>query len=1541
MRRFTISSSPSTITARLMTRAGLVLLALLAFAASVGTPVAFAQEATCSTGTAVPDVANNPGLVADCEALLASKSVLDPGGTRLNWSATVSMSSWQGVTLSGTPLRVTELSLAGNPADPDRQLTGSIPAKLGDLDSLTFLYLYGNRLTGSIPAELGNIGSLLNLFLYDNRLTGSIPAELGDISGLLNLLLHDNQLTGNVPADLGDLSSLRVLNLKCNELMGSVPSELSGLSGLRANSLSLYGNQLTGSVPSGLADKLEPPGLSRSGCARPPRFEDGTPTTLTIEAGAQSGANVGDPVTAYDPDGDTLAYRLSGDDAASFAIAADGQMKVAAQTLEVGDYEVTIEASDGTGRTASTAVTISATAPPSPCLTGAAVPDAANNPGLVKDCEALLASKDTLDPSGTKLNWSASLSISSWWGVTLEGTPSRVTKLNPDSYQLTGSIPTELEDLSNLTYLSLWGNQLTGSIPTELGNLSNLKQLHLHINKLTGSIPTELSNLSNLTELVLHSNQLTGSIPTELSNLSNLEFLTLGDKLTGNIPAELGNLTNLTELHLHSNELTGSIPTELSNLSNLKGLGLARNQLTGSIPTELGNLSNLESLRLSGNQLTGSIPTELGNLSNLQILIFSDNQLTGSIPTELGNLTNLWALSFSDNQLTDSIPTELGNLANLQHLWISDNQLTGSIPTELGNLTNLLELHLANNQLTGSIPTELGNLSNLGTLHLEGNQLTGAIPAELGNLRNVISIYLQCNELTGSVPTELGSLNNIEVNYLILYGNQLTGSVPSGLTDKLRSPGLSRSGCARPPRFPEGTPMKIVLTSSAQAGVNVGDPVTAYDPDGDTLTYTLSGPDAASFAVAANGQLSIGASALSGGDYAVTVTAGDGTFFDNEEDERVERTASIDVTITVAAPPEQLGTPDVSAASTTSLNVSWTAPDSGSAITDYDLRYRVSGSDGEFTDFEHEGTTTSATIAGLAQNTEYEVQVRAVNASGTGEWSLSGIGSTNAPNHAPSFPPDIVSSDGYARRSMIESVGATVSVAADLGAPIAATDQDGDALTYSLVLDEGDAGLFTIDPSSGQIRTTASIYDYEARSGYLVQVEVSDGKDAEGISDDSPDASVDVLIEILDVSEPPVGRLSLTTGLVGANRLSISWNEPDMAGRPPVTGYEAQYRTAGRHFADATPTVNGRSVDIRGLSPYTLYKIRARALNEDGAGEWALRSIQTVRSNAPPSLPTGLITRDIDENAAPGAAVGAPIAATDDDKDALAYSLQETGDEEVDGAFTIDGSGLLRVSGSLDYESRVAYLLVVQVSDGKNDDGNPDASVDDTVTVLVRLGDVFELPPAPAAPTVTPASATALTVEWTVPGAAGSPEIDRYILLYKAASAASYEDVDISGAESSATLLGLRPDTLYDVQVHAYIDEVGLGPPSPAGQGRTNALNSAPSFPSAVAVRRIDESIGAAVSTVEKVGAPVEAQDGDGDALTYGLQGAGSGHAAFFTIDPATGQLSTVRRNYDYETVRAYLLVVQVSDGKDAWGMSSDAVDARATVIIQVRDLDE
>jgi hypothetical protein len=157
-----------------------------------------------------------------------------------------------------------------------------------------------------------------------------------------------------------------------------------------------------------------------------------------------------------------------------------------------------------------------------------------------------------------KGGWMTDAGLGEWFGVKVDA-EGRVITLDLGYNNLAGPLPSELQQLSALQVLSLYGNKLTGSVPAELGQLGALKYLNLHTNQLSGPIPAELGQLGALTELHLHENQLSGPIP-----------------------AELGQLGALTELHLQVNQLSGAIPAELGQLGALTCLCLQRNpQLSG------------------------------------------------------------------------------------------------------------------------------------------------------------------------------------------------------------------------------------------------------------------------------------------------------------------------------------------------------------------------------------------------------------------------------------------------------------------------------------------------------------------------------------------------------------------------------------------------------------------------------------------------------------------------------------------------------------------------------------------------------------------------------------------------------------------------------------------------------------------------------------------------------------------------------------------------------------------------------------------------
>ena len=144
---------------------------------SIDVPLAETESEvlSCSSGIAVTNPDTNTDLVGDCESLLGLRDTIR-GTATLDWTGSRAMSDWMGVTVSGTPQRVTSLNLA------DLGLDGELSGLLGNLTGLTTLNLSGNALTGMLPSKL-ELLSLTSVTL-DETFEGCAPPGLDTASGL-------------------------------------------------------------------------------------------------------------------------------------------------------------------------------------------------------------------------------------------------------------------------------------------------------------------------------------------------------------------------------------------------------------------------------------------------------------------------------------------------------------------------------------------------------------------------------------------------------------------------------------------------------------------------------------------------------------------------------------------------------------------------------------------------------------------------------------------------------------------------------------------------------------------------------------------------------------------------------------------------------------------------------------------------------------------------------------------------------------------------------------------------------------------------------------------------------------------------------------------------------------------------------------------------------------------------------------------------------------------------------------------------------------
>ena len=304
----------------------------------------------------------------------------------------------------------------------------------------------------------------------------------------------------------------------------------------------------------------------------------------------------------------------------------------------------------------------------------------------------------------------------------------------------------------------------------------------------------------------------------------------------------------------------------------------------------------------------------------------------------------------------------------------------------------------------------------------------------------------------------------------------------------------------------------------------------------------------------------------------------------------------------LAEPPGKPTGVTVSAASATSLQVTWTAPeDAGARLDGYRVQYRATG-ETQWTDHRHSGTATRTTITALRAGVAYEVRVRSFG-DGDSEWTVAeGRTATTVPT-APKF-------DGGPAVTLTvaeNSAGGTL-----LGT-VSATDADGDTPRYSLSSAGGDHELFAID-SEGRIRVAdGAVLDFEGRSTYAFTAEVTDWEDAEGTAENTPtvDDTIEVTVALTNVEEPPGEPPGLTVSAASATSLQVSWTAPEDAGAR-LDGYRVQYRATGEtQWTDHPHSGTATRTEVGGLQAGTAYEVRISALG-DGDSEWVAAEGRTA-----------------------------------------------------------------------------------------------------------------------------------------------------------------------------------------------------------------------------------------------------------------------------------------------------------------------------------------
>ena len=467
--------------------------------------------------------------------------------------------------------------------------------------------------------------------------------------------------------------------------------------------------------------------------------------------------------------------------------------------------------------------------------------------------------------------------------------------------------------------------------------------------------------------------------------------------------------------------------------------------------------------------------------------------------------------------------------------------------------------------------------------------------------------------------------------------------------------------------------------------------------------------------------------------YTVTVTVTDS----RDESGNTEQTPSPDdthtVTITVTDEDDLGGitfSPEQPIAGT---NLVATLTDQDGVQSEDTWQWEISDDQSSWTEIT--GATTNSFVPGSGDIDKYlRVTVTYTQTDSSTETVQAEAGQVlTAPptNEHPTF------ADSTTTRSVAENTGADQPI----GVPVAAVHTDNvGTLVYSL--DATGAETFDIDGISGQLKTKAAL-DYEnGPTSHTVTVSITDGLDDYSHADATVDATIDVTITVTDVNEKP--QFDAETAL-----LTIPEDTPVGQGIgnaliaiDPDTGDTVTYEVSGTDSDLFQVDANGQlqvkeALDFDTKPTLTVVVTATDSRDDNGGTEQTPVPDDTItvtitltnvfeapRFNDDDGTLT--TTRSVPENTAADQPVGAPVSATDDERDTVTYSLGGT--DVV--SFEFDTTtGQIKTKDALDHETKESYSVTVSASDGKAADGTTaDTTVDTTINVTIEVEDVNEKP---------------------------------------------------------------------------------------------------------------------------------------------------------------------------------------------------------------------
>ncbi len=728
------------------------------------------------------------------------------------------------------------------------------------------------------------------------------------------------------------------------------------------------------------------------------------------------------------------------------------------------------------------------------------------------------------------------------------------------------------------------------------------------------------------------------------------------------------------------------------------------------------------------------------------------------------------------------------------------------------------------------------------------------------------------------------------------------------------------------PEFPSSEDGARSVDENTPASRNIGTAIAADDADNDNLTYSISGADAAAFAVVeSSGQLQTSGALNreSRSSYSFTMSVHDGKDTNGHVDTTVDDTITVTVTVGDVDEPA-----DISLAATGGVTVNNNALTVDESHDRTLATFTASDPEGMFgltyqwsvvgTDRLDFAITAAAVLSFAAipdyehpadsgRNNVYDITVNALDSEGkTGELPVTVT--VRDVNEVPEFP-----STETGMRSVPENTPAGRTV----GAPVAAVAGDNDTLTYSIT---SGANLFDINTATGQLLTKAAL-DREAAVSHTIRVGVSDGKDANNVAEDPPvvDNTVSVEIAVGDEDEAPE--------VMGPDAVAKAENSGTSVGnytaRDPeneAVSWTTLMGADARHFAFDNGALSLVSEPDFEARPDNTYEVTVRAQDAGGHIGGLRVTVTVLPVNERPTI-TGDAAPSVEEE---GTLLVGTYRATDPENATIAWLPLAGGDAD-----------------KFDFNSSNGRLVFKTAPDFEDPERRGDNEYD--VTLSVSAGG--HTPTFDVAVTVTNKEEP---VTLTLPPTRPQEEADYTATLsdpdgvqsttwtWERSTSRSGPWTAVSGAVNSIATSSVYTPVTGDVGDYlrataTYTDGHG---PNKSGSAVSNdpvrakpVTNNPPTFTETSPTRSIAENAGANAP----VGGRVTATDPDsGDTVRYEFEPVPD----LFTIDGSNGQIRVKNRGaLDHETAPSHTVTVKALD-------SSNAFDT-VQVTIEVTDVNE